>query len=301
MRLSPAARFVLAHPVRFALRVLRGFRDNQGMLLSGAVAFYNLLSIVPLFTLLLVVLSDFVDTPRLVAVVHGYLELMLPAQAGAIADEISTFLDHRELFGWVVLGAMLFFSSLAFTTLEKAMEGIFHHRLKQQRSLLTSVLLPYVYVLAVGLGLLIVTGISGLLEAVEGRTVVLGSLTLKLTGLSATVLYLCGLLGQTLLLTSIYMVLPAARITLRHALIGGISAGLAWELLRHLLVWYFSTLSLVGVIYGSLATTVVALLSLEAAGMVLLLGAQVIAEYERLDRDPQAGGEGSSGLPAGGR
>jgi uncharacterized BrkB/YihY/UPF0761 family membrane protein len=71
------------------------------------------------------------------------------------------------------------------------------------------------------------------------------------------------------------------QLSLRHALVGGIAAGILWEAMRHLLVWYFSSLSLVNVVYGALATAVVALLSLEAAGLILLLGAQVIAEYER--------------------
>jgi hypothetical protein len=32
---------------------------------------------------------------------------------------------------------------------------------------------------------------------------------------------------------------------------------LLWEATRHILLWYFSTLSVVGVVYGSLATTIV--------------------------------------------
>jgi hypothetical protein len=44
----------------------------------------------------------------------------------------------------------------------------------------------------------------------------------------------------------------------------------------------FFQLSLVGVVYGSLATTIVGLLSLEIASILLLLGAQIIGEYERL-------------------
>ena len=46
-------------------------------------------------------------------------------------------------------------------------------------------------------------------------------------------------------------------------------------------MWYFSTLSQIKVVYGSLTTAIVVLLSLEIAALVLLLGAQVIAEYER--------------------
>ena len=86
-----------------------------------------------------------------------------------------------------------------------------------------------------------------------------------------------------MVLTSIYLVMPPrGRISPRHALVGGVAVGLLWEATRHILLWYFSTLSVVGVVYGSLATTIIGLLSLEIASIILLLGAQVIAEYERL-------------------
>jgi len=41
----------------------------------------------------------------------------------------------------------------------------------------------------------------------------------------------------------------------------------------------------VDVVYGSLATSIIVLLSLEVAATLLLLGAQVIAEYERIEID----------------
>ncbi|MGD8616104.1 MAG: YhjD/YihY/BrkB family envelope integrity protein, partial [Gammaproteobacteria bacterium] len=95
-------------------------------------------------------------------------------------------------------------------------------------------------------------------------------------------IYLLGIIGETLLLTSLYLVMPVGRLALRHALIGGVTAVLLWELTRHLLVWYFSTLSLVNLVYGTFATAIIILLSLEIGATILLLGAQVIAEYERI-------------------
>ncbi len=79
--------------------------------------------------------------------------------------------------------------------------------------------------------------------------------------------------------------MPVGRLSLRHALIGAVSAALLWEISRHLLVWYFATLSQVSVVYGSLTTAIVVLLSLEIAATLLLLGAQVIAEFERSSVD----------------
>ena len=101
---------------------------------------------------------------------------------------------------------------------------------------------------------------------------------MKLT--SRIALYILGVIGEVLLLTSIYLLMPAVRITFRHALIGGITATILWEITRRVLVWYYSTLSMVNLIYGSFATAVVALLITEAIALILLLGAQVIAELE---------------------
>lgn len=83
------------------------------------------------------------------------------------------------------------------------------------------------------------------------------------------------------MLTSLYLVMPVGHITVRHALLGGTTAAILWEITRHVLVWYFAKLSLVNLIYGSFATAVVILLSIEIASIILLLGAQVIAEFER--------------------
>jgi YihY family inner membrane protein len=89
-----------------------------------------------------------------------------------------------------------------------------------------------------------------------------------------------------LLLTAIYFVMPVGRLSLRHALIGGVTATLLWEMMRHILAWYYTTMSQIQLVYGSLTTAIAVLLSVEIGALVLLVGAQVIAEYERIGREP---------------
>ena len=50
--LSPAGAYVIGHPAHLRPEVLKAFRANQGLLLAGAVAYYALLSIVPLLILI---------------------------------------------------------------------------------------------------------------------------------------------------------------------------------------------------------------------------------------------------------
>jgi YihY family inner membrane protein len=279
------AGLVLKSPGRFVLQVFKAFRANQGFLLAGAVAYYTLLSVIPLFTLLLVVLSHFVEQSLLVTTLARYLAFVMPGETASILEEISSLIENRGAVGWVLVGVLLFFSSMAFTILENAMSVIFVHRVVvRRRHFLISALLPYVFIVFLGIGLLVTTIIAGALQTIgTDRVEVLGR-ALSMDRLAVTVLYLIGLGGEVLMLTSIYLVMPVGRLSVRHALIGGVTAALLWELTRRALVWYFETLSLVNVVYGSLATAIVALLTLEVASIILLLGAQVIAEYERLIR-----------------
>jgi len=213
------------------------------------------------------------------------MEWVMPGQSRAIIAELGNFVAHREVIGWVLLGTMVFFSSLAFTVLEKAMSVIFLHRFTvRRRHFLISALLPYCYILSLGFGLLVVTLAAGSIQAMGENSLHFLGFDWSLEGMSGVLLYLLGVVGEVLLLTSIYMVMPVGRLWWRHALVGGFTATLLWEVTRRVLVWYFGTLSQVSVVYGSLTTAIIVLFTLEIAATLLLLGAQVISEYERIDR-----------------
>lgn len=267
-------------------RVLGDFRRNQGFLLASAVAYNTLLSIVPLFALLLVALSHVVAQRRLVTVVEENLKLLLPPQsAHALTEQVVTFIEHRDVIGGVGVLVLLFFASIAFSVLENAMSVIFHHRVViRRRHFLVSAVLPYAFIFALGVGLLIVTLISGALDLVGHNSVRVFGHAFALAGPSRFLLWLFGMAGFTLMLTALYMVMPVGRIAFRRALVGSVTATVLWEIIRRILVWYFATLSMVNVIYGSLAVAVMLLLSLEAAAIVVLLGAQVIADIDRSGR-----------------
>jgi membrane protein len=267
----------------FALRTLKGFRANQGLLLAGGVAYYALLSIVPLLILTFIGLSHVIEPQLLLDTLQRYLGWLLPGQARPVIAELQAFIEHRELLGWVLLGTMLFFSSLAFTVLENAMSIIFHHRVTvRRRHFLVSALLPYCYIVFLGAGFLVVTLVAGGLQALGTQSIDFLGRRWPLGGFSGIGLYLLGVGGEILIITSIYLVMPVGRLLFRHALLGGVLAAVLWEITRHVLVWYFLRLSQIGVVYGSLATAIVVLFSLEIAATLLLFGAQVISEYERL-------------------
>ncbi|MGA6928092.1 MAG: hypothetical protein WBZ35_01930 [Pseudolabrys sp.] len=88
-RPTNAWRKVMAQPGHFTLRVLKAFQKNQGLLLSGALAYYFLLSVIPLFTFLLLMLSHVVDEAALLATLRRYIGLIIPGDSAAILEQIT--------------------------------------------------------------------------------------------------------------------------------------------------------------------------------------------------------------------
>ena len=71
---------ILQRPGKFLWRVLIGFKRNQGLLLAGAVAYYTLLSVIPMLALILVGLSHFIDQQQLYNTILTNLKLVIPSR-----------------------------------------------------------------------------------------------------------------------------------------------------------------------------------------------------------------------------
>lgn len=285
---------ILGRLCNFLLRVARDFKSNQGLLLSGAVAYYALLSIVPLTLLALVVLTHFIEEQKLILTLSTYLEMVMPGYATTLTKQMRIFLEHRNAVGIVGFIIMLFFSSMAFSMLEKAMSVIFSKQIRiKRRNFLISAIIPYVYIFIMGLGLLLVSFIVGAIETLESERLTILGWSLNIGGITGVVMYIMGIVGEVLMLTSFYLVMPEVRVRFRYALIGGISATILWEITRRALIWYYAVISMVNLIYGSIAITVVTLLIIEVVAIILLLGAQVIAELghktDELTKEEQSG------------
>lgn len=264
----------------FVRRVLRDFGDNKGLLIAGALGYNTLLSIIPLFALILVVLAELVDEQALTHAIATQAEVLLPGQGRTVNDAFEAFVANRQLIGGLGVVVLLFFSTMAFRMLDDAMAIVFH-RQRRGRSPhpLRTYVLPLAYVVLIGFGIFGLTLIMVAFDALPEGLRVLG---LPVDAETAVPLVkLLAFVGLVILLSSFYGVVPMAKIRPRRALVGGLVAATLWEGVRSIMMWYFANLSLVNVVYGSLGAVIILLVGLEVAAIILLLGAQVIAELER--------------------
>lgn len=269
--------------VRFASRVLRDFfLRNHGLLLTAAVSHNMLLSLIPLSAVLMVVFSHFINQQLLLETISAEVSLIAPGFAPTLIEVLTGFLNQREWIGWLGLVSLLAFSSLAFRVLEDSIAIIFQRpMLPLKRKFWVSALMPYFFIVIVAIGLIGITALNAVIDTQDQRTFRFLSLDVMLHKHLNHIIYLINLIGLVLLFTLFYKIMPVVKVSFRRALAGGLTATLLWELVRHLLVSYYTTVSIVNVLYGSLATIIIVLLIMEIVALILLLGAQVIADLQR--------------------
>jgi YihY family inner membrane protein len=272
---------LLPQLLRFARRVLRSFTRNRGLLLAGALGYNTLLSIVPLLSLVLVVLSSVIDDAVLFHAIATQTEVLLPGRGAEVTEAFAAFVERRSVIGVVGFGVLLFFSGVAFRMLDEAMALVFHaQRRVRAAHRLRAFVLPLAYVGLIAVGMLALTLVMVAFDALPEEGVRFLGIGID-ADTAVPLVKLLAFLGLVLLLASFYGVMPLASVRPRRALVGGLVAALLWEGVRSIMMWYFANLSLIDVVYGSLGGVVVLLLGLEVAAIILLLGAEIIAELER--------------------
>jgi membrane protein len=268
--------------LRFLGRVIKHLSKNHALLLAGGIAYNALLSIVPIVAILFTAMTHIIDRRFLLDTMERQLALMMPpASAHGITEQVVVLMEEANVIGTIGLLVLLFFSSWAFKILEGALAIIFaRSKSRRKRNVWLSAVLPYIFLLVFAFGLFALSTVMGVIEAISDQEFTVFGVVLSLGAAPALALKLAGFLTQVMLFTSVYRVMPITEVSFKRALTGGIAAAIVWDGLRRFLMVYFGKISLVSVVYGSLATVIIVLLTLEFMALIILFGAQVISEIQ---------------------
>ena len=98
-------------PPKFLQFVGRVFRDffmrNHGLLLTSAVAYNMMLSLIPLSAVFIVILSNFFSQDLLMETITTEVSLIAPGFTPILTEVLTGFLKTRQLIGWLGLGSKI--------------------------------------------------------------------------------------------------------------------------------------------------------------------------------------------------
>lgn len=270
-------------------RLYRRSIEHQDTTLAAALAFYAVLSAVPLLSVAVAVLGLVVGGS---ASARGRLESalahFLPGAGASFPRVAEAMQSGSGAYGTLGVVGLLVTGAVVFATLEVAFNriweadkprGWFYSR---ANSLWAAVL-----VLALLLASVLATSLVTYVKAVELPG------TGRIAGDIAEIWRWVGVLGPLALsvatFATLYKVVPNCAVSVRAAVTGGVVAGVAWELAKIAFTYYLAHSASYNRVYGPLAGVAVGMVWVYYSAVVLLFGAEIAAladEWSMAARSP---------------
>ena len=255
----------------FCLAVFWRFYDERGLHTAASLTYTTLLSLVPLFTVALSVATAFPVFDQTMAQLQEFvLENFLPDARGidTIAEEITSFTQNAGRLTAIGIAFFLVTAVMLMMTIDVALNNLF--RVQRQRPMLQQVLM---YWAVITLGPVLIGGSLSMTSFAVGASfgwLRLGYVADWLLGVLPFV-FTCAAL------TLLYGVVPYRAVRPRDALIGGIAAGIVFEIAKRGFAIYLARFPTYTLIYGAFATIPIFLVWLYLSWLVVLAGATLTA------------------------
>jgi len=272
------------HFARYLALVLRRFWTDRLSQVAASLAFTTLLSLVPLLAIVFNIAAAFPVFGDLAEQVRGFAAgNLLPGTTASmvIVDYVHQFLEHAA--GLTVLGAAILAITalMLLATIEGAFDVIWRGAgVGRRRSLWSSLVLhggiliigPVVLGVSLSVTSYLVTVSMGLATGIP----LAGQFLLKISTEVVTVS------GFSLL----YLFLPSVKVAPRHALAGGVVAGVMFEIMGRLFAFYIAEFPNYTLVYGAFSVIPIFLLWIYLSWMVVMFGGLIAATLPGYGRAP---------------
>src|SRR3989304_10174358 len=249
------------------------FRDD-GPMLAGSISCFFTMSIFPFSLFLLSIFGYFLGENR---AFYDFLlrELVrfFPQATSEITKELGTLMTYQRI-GILTLIIYGFFSYQLFMALERGVNLIFKQRVK--RPFFLSAALSLVVITLIIALVIISFGATSAISMIKFLTPFFPKLMIK-TITKILIGFVVPLFLVSLTATFLYILLPKVKVTIRHALIGGLFTALFLETAKHLFTFYVALkISHLGTIYGPLSVFAIFILWVFYAASIFLIGGELV-------------------------
>jgi membrane protein len=255
------------HIFHFMGFVTARFRQDRCPDMASSLTFTMLLSLVPLFTIMLTFFSAF---PQFAAfsehVKNIVLANMLPETGGRIITQyVEQFAENAARLTTVGIIFLAVTSMLMIYNIDNAFNTIW--RVTRQRTVIQRVL---VYWAVLTLAPLLVGGSLSMTSWLIGMSAgSLGQLSIAMAWLFKVI----SLILATLAFTFLFRIVPNRFVPMQHALTGGAVSALAFEAMNRAFALYIANFPTYKLVYGAFASIPIFLLWVYLSWLTVLLGA----------------------------
>lgn len=248
----------------------RRFYEDRCLQIASSLTFTTLLSIVPLITVALTLISAFPVFSAMTRHIEQFIfDNMLPESADAIAAYTEQFTSSAAKLTAVGIIFLAVTAIMMLMTIDHAFNEIW--RVLRPRPLLQRI---FIYWTLLTVGPLLIGASLSLTSWLVSLSMGLVS---DIPGAGVALLKIAPVVLTSLALAMLYVAMPNRRIALKDALLGGLLAGVAFEAMKRGFAFYITQFPTYKLVYGAFATVPVFLLWIYLSWLVVLFGAVVVA------------------------
>lgn len=254
-------------PVLLARRVWCELSEDDATHMAAGVAYYAIFSIFPLILGLLAISGMFLGSADLQQRFLSFLADNLPGSERFVVGNIESIVRFRGAAGLGAILGLLWAATAVFGAISLAVNRAWD--VHEDRSFFVAKARQLGAALGVGLLFL-----ASLLSSSAMQ--VFDSVLINLVWGALASLY------SFLIFVFIYRFVPNCRTYWRYVWPGAAVAAALFEIGKEFFVWYLANVANYSEVYGSLASVMAFLMWTYVSALVLILGAEVSSEYERI-------------------
>lgn len=269
--------------------VFAEFSEDNGSLVAAAIAFFGLLSLIPLLLLAIGVLGYAIGSERAFSAVVELIRDYFPVGVESLRENLAAIRESSGVVGGIGLLGLLWTGSQIFVILQKAMNialGI-----QWQFGLLKTRLRAIALVLVAGVFFLLSIGITWAITAIRAFDIGGWGASNEIVPIWNLLATLGPVAFSLVMFFLIYKFLPTVDMGVTGPLVAGISAGLLFELAKWLFGLYARHFGSFTAIYGSIGGVIVLMLWIYYVSLITVIGAEVASVYRKGEerREDQSG------------
>jgi membrane protein len=259
---------------------LRNFSTDHGSQAAAAIAYYSLVSVMPLLLFLvgvgglLLQRTDFQNAAVDAALryIPGQAEQLRPLLESVLAGVAG---KQGAALSLVALLGALWTASAVFGQIRLSLNVAFH--VSHQRPPVQQKLIDLGMVFVTGLLLVLAIGVTAVLQFVGN----LGAVRALPAVVWGAVTFLAPLILVVVAFLLLYWLVPARRLRLGQVGPAAVAAAVLFQAVEFAFTFYLAHFAHYGVIYGSLGALVAILFWVYLEALILILGAELAAESSR--------------------
>jgi len=215
-----------------AKRTFKEFGNDNGTLMGAAMAFYILLSLVPLVLVGVAIFGHFMNSDRSYDAVMNFVRDFFPAQKEMLAGAIQSIRENRGPIGGIGLVGLILTASGGFATMETAINIAWG---APNRNMIWNKVFALLMMLLIGALLILSIGVT---TAINWAAEIPPLKWMAANGVVRVLGYLVSFGISGVMFTAIYKLFPNLKTEWKPSLIAGFITAFLWEVFKIGYTWY---------------------------------------------------------------